>query len=71
MAEPLLGRVTAFDEERGLGDVVLASGDALRFHSTAISDASRRIAIGTHVAVLRSAAHGGTMEASIVVKLPA
>jgi cold shock CspA family protein len=43
------GRVTAFDERRGLGTVTARDGRAYSFHATRIADASRRIAVGTEV----------------------
>ncbi len=43
------GRVEAFDEQRGAGVVVAESGERFPFHSTAIADGSRVIAVGTEV----------------------
>ncbi len=43
------GRVSAFDEERGLGEVTGADGVVYPFHCTVIADGSRTIAVGTHV----------------------
>lgn len=58
-----LGRVQAFDSERGLGLVVAVDGAVFGFHSTAISDGSRRVAVGDAVSFAVAAAHGGRYEA--------
>lgn len=44
------GTVTAFDRERGLGEVTDGAGRVRPFHCIEIADASRDIAIGTAVA---------------------
>ena len=43
------GTVTAFDDERGLGEVTDDEGSAWPFHCTAIADGSRTILVGTAV----------------------
>lgn len=43
------GRVRAFDERSGLGEVVDDDGRVWPFHCTQIADGSRTIAIGTAV----------------------
>ena len=43
------GRVDAFDEQHGTGVVVAESGERFPFHSTAIADGTRVIAVGTDV----------------------
>ena len=44
------GRVAAFDEHRGLGEVeTVADGVVLAFHCTAVADGSRSIAPGAVV----------------------
>jgi cold shock protein len=43
------GRVSAFDEHRGLGEVTAADGAVYPFHCTAIADGTRTIAVGTEV----------------------
>jgi cold shock CspA family protein len=43
------GRVRAFDERRGLGEIESDEGVMLPFHCTAIVDGTRRIAPGTAV----------------------
>ena len=60
---PSLGRVTEFDEHRGLGTVVDTAGRALAFHCTAIADGSRRIDVGTAVCFVEVPTHGGVTEA--------
>jgi cold shock CspA family protein len=43
------GRVTAFDADRGLGEVTADDGDVYPFHCVSIADGSRTIAEGTSV----------------------
>jgi cold shock CspA family protein len=43
------GRVAAFDDHRGLGEVEARGGLHFPFHCTAIADESRTIAPGTDV----------------------
>jgi cold shock CspA family protein len=65
------GRVTSFDAHRGLGEVTEDSGTVFSFHSTAISDGSRDIAVGTRVSFSVTAGHGGRLEASVLGPVPA
>ena len=45
------GRVVAFDEHRGLGEVEdLGVGRRVPFHCTAIADGTRTIAVGAEIA---------------------
>ena len=48
---PLVGDVIEFDEPRGLGVVEYGAGQRLTFHCTAITDGTRRIDVGTVVAL--------------------
>ena len=43
------GRVSAFDEHRGLGEVIGADATVYPFHCTAIADGTRTIAVGAEV----------------------
>jgi cold shock CspA family protein len=43
------GTVTAFDFDRGLGEVTADGGEVLLFHCVSIADGSRTIDVGTHV----------------------
>jgi len=43
------GRVAAYDEHRGIGEVTDAEGHSLPFHCTAIADGSRTIPSGVEV----------------------
>jgi len=61
------GAVTQFDDERGLGEITAADGATYAFHSTAIADGSRTIAVGTAVEFEVTAGHLGRWEASEVV----
>jgi cold shock CspA family protein len=46
---PAIGRVTAFDDRNGLGEVTDADGNVNAFHCTQIADGTRTIAVGTEV----------------------
>lgn len=63
MRRILSGIVTAFDAERGLGEVTDATGYVLGFHCTAVADGSRRIEVGTAVHFRAVAGHRGLLEA--------
>ncbi|HMV75106.1 MAG TPA: hypothetical protein PKA87_12455 [Microthrixaceae bacterium] len=67
---PLEATVVEFDREVGLGAVVTDDEERLRFHSTAISDGTRDIAVGSRVLIGLAAAHAGTVEASPVTPVP-
>ena len=67
---PVVGTDVAFDRDVGLGTVRTDDGTELGFHSTAISDGSRDIAVGTAVLYRTAAAHGGAVEARPVTPLP-
>ncbi len=43
------GRIVAFDEERGLGEIEAIDGRQYPFHCTAIADGTRTIATGVAV----------------------
>ena len=60
------GTVARFDAERGLGEITAADGATYAFHSTAIADGSRTIAVGTAVEFEVTAGHLGRWEASEV-----
>ncbi len=45
----LIGAVTGFDEQAGLGVVTADDGTAYAFHCTEIADGTRTIARGTRV----------------------
>jgi hypothetical protein len=66
---PLVGEVVDFDEDRGTG--LVQEGDrVMPFHCTAITDGSRRIEVGTVVALRLGAGHLGQIEARAVRPLP-
>jgi cold shock CspA family protein len=65
----LLGTVSAFDEARGLGEVVGDGAARWPFHCTAIADGTRTIAVGTRVAFEVRAGHLGRDEAVGLVSL--
>jgi len=45
----LRGRVLAFDDHRGRGEVEDSEGRTAPFHCTAVADGTRTIAIGTEI----------------------
>jgi CspA family cold shock protein len=45
----MTGRVVAFDEPRGIGEIESADGDRYPYHCTQIADGSRTIAVGATV----------------------
>ncbi|MBI4882858.1 MAG: hypothetical protein HY826_02240 [Actinobacteria bacterium] len=49
MSEPLVGRVVAFDDAVGLGEVASGDGTRYSFHCIEIADGTRTIAPGTKV----------------------
>jgi cold shock CspA family protein len=63
------GRVSAFDQRRGIGSVTGLDGTEWFFHATAISDGSRAIAVGTPVHFRLEPGHGGRYEARAVTPL--
>lgn len=60
------GRVVAFDERRGLGEVEAADGTRYRFHCTRIADGTRAISPGARVTFEVVPGHLGAWEASAV-----
>jgi cold shock CspA family protein len=66
MGQRLSGRVVAFDEPRGLGEVEAAGGERYPFHCTAIADGTRRIDAGAAVRFEVVAGPLGIPEASAI-----
>ncbi len=66
---PRFGTVRVFDAGRGLGLVASTEGATFEFHSTAVSDGSRRIDVGERVTFSVAAAPGGCFEAATVSPL--
>jgi cold shock CspA family protein len=62
------GRVTAFDERRGLGEITAEDGRTFGFHSTAIAGGSRRIAVEAPVEFEVEAGLPGRWEAARIEK---
>jgi cold shock CspA family protein len=60
---PMLGKVSSFDEDRGLGTIRADDGSDLPFHCTAIADGSRRVPEGARVTFATSPTHLGSLEA--------
>lgn len=52
------GRIVAFDEEMGLGELVAADGTRLQFHCVELIDGNRTISVGTSVSFTVSAKLG-------------
>jgi cold shock CspA family protein len=65
------GRVAAFDDRRGLGEVEARGGLHFPFHCTAIADGSRTIAPGTDVRFRLVIGPLGKLEASAITPAPA
>jgi cold shock CspA family protein len=66
----LRGRVSAFDEHRGLGEITAADGAVYAFHCTAIADGTRTIAVGTDVEFEIVPGHLGHWEAARISTAP-
>jgi cold shock CspA family protein len=64
----LRGRVTAFDERRGVGEITTEDGKTFAFHSTAIADGTRKIAHAAPVEFDVEARLRGRWEAARIVK---
>ncbi len=60
---PRLGKVVAFDEERGLGTIRADDGVELQFQCTEIADGSRLIPEGARVTFATDVTHLGLLEA--------
>jgi len=67
----LVAVVSSFDDASGLGLLRTADDRRYPFHCTAIADGTRSIAVGTAVACTLVTAHGGRVEATSLVTLPA
>ncbi len=66
----VLGTVSAFDAQRGLGEVTDGAGVGYGFHATAVADGSRSIEVGTAVAFVLVPGHRGRLEARHLVPTP-
>jgi len=64
----LTGSVSAFDPDRGWGEVTADDGRVLAFHCTAIADGSRLITVGTPVCFVERPGHLGRMEAAALTQ---
>ena len=60
------GTVSAFDEQRGLGEITADDGAVYPFHCTVITDGTRTSAAGTRVEFAVVAGHLGRWEAAAV-----
>jgi cold shock CspA family protein len=60
---PRLGKVTNFDEERGLGSIRADDGSELSFHSKSLATQSHGIAQGARVVFSTAFGHLGRLEA--------
>jgi cold shock CspA family protein len=58
-----LGKVTQFDEDRGLGEILADDGSLVSFHCTSIANRQRRIPQGARVAFGTVPGHLGELEA--------
>ncbi len=62
----LRGRVVAFDEHVGLGEIEADDGRRYPFHCTRIADGTRTIEVGTPVTFDLTPSHLGRYEATSV-----
>ncbi|MFM8236130.1 MAG: cold shock domain-containing protein [Actinomycetota bacterium] len=62
----MTGRVVAFDDGRGLGEIAGDDGRTYPFHCTAIADGSRTIGVGARVEFSVVPGHLGRWEAAAV-----
>ncbi|HET9730525.1 MAG TPA: cold-shock protein [Acidimicrobiia bacterium] len=60
------GRVTAFDDHRGIGEVAADDGTVYPFHCTQIADGTRTIVVDTAVEFDVVAGHLGRWEATAI-----
>ena len=60
------GKVSVFDEHRGLGEIAADDGAVYPFHCTEITDGTRTIAVGTAVEFAVAPGHLGRWEATEV-----
>jgi cold shock CspA family protein len=63
LREPRLGKVTGFDEDRGLGTITADDGSELGFHCTSIVGGQRTIPQGARVTFATVPGHRGLLEA--------
>jgi hypothetical protein len=66
MSDSLRGTVTEFSETRGRGVVTAEDGRTFEFHSTRISNGSRRIPVGIAVTFVTIPALRGRYEAAAI-----
>lgn len=57
------GRVAAFDEQVGLGEILVADGSVVPFHCIEITDGTRTVDVGCPVTFRVAARRPGTFEA--------
>ena len=62
----MMGIVSSFDDEAGLGTITANDGTVFGFHCTAIADGSRTIQVDTAVEFEQRPAHRGTWEAAAI-----
>ena len=60
------GRVSSFDEHRGLGKIITDDGTVYSFHCTMIADGTRTIAVDTDVKFEISPGPLGRWEATAI-----
>jgi cold shock CspA family protein len=67
----MTGRVVAFDERRGLGEIESAEGERYPFHCTRIADGSRTIGLNASVEFAVVPGQLGRWEAADITPVPA
>jgi cold shock CspA family protein len=64
----VIGKVTLFDQHRGLGEITADDGTVYPFHCTVIADGTRTIVAGTSVEFEVIPGHLGRWEAADIVQ---
>ena len=62
----MTGAVTAFDVQRGLGEITTADGTVYAFHATTIADGTRTITVGADVQFEVRPGRAGNWEAAAI-----
>ena len=62
----MMGTVSSFDDDAGLGTITADDGTVFAFHCTAIAGGSRTIEVDTAVDFEPRPAHHGTWEAGAI-----
>jgi hypothetical protein len=64
-----IGKVIAFEVQKGIGEVATDAGESFGFHCTAIAGGERVISVGTVVVFSLRPFHGGELQATDLVRV--